>query len=495
VLYWSGGSGGGTGTYGSVKRFPAIDGNAWYASSPWTWDWNGEIAENSANIDSAWSDSENRSTGILRNSINRQNTYGLISKLNYDVSDELEVQVGIDWRTAGIEHAREVRDLLGGDYYVDFADDNAADGKKVGLGDIIAYHNETTVDWFGAFVQGKYDIQKFNLYGMGGVSTIGYTYHDHFAVDADVVEADAITTFQVKGGGVFNLDDRMSAFANAGYVQKPPILDNVIAYDGTVASSPDNEKFTSFEFGGKYRSGNVDVKLSSYNTQWVDRNLTKSVTTGQGDSGDTDIIYLKGVNQSHTGWEVETKVALHDMVDLDVALSKGKWNFDGDAKGDYQEMEYNEEGQVVGQMTTEYTYALDGLMVGDMPQTAYVGGLTLKPVKGLSIQGLYRMYADNYADWSPDSREVDGDEDRAQVWKAPDYSKLDLHLSYKLPQIAGYDLTLSGHVFNALDDVYVQDAVDNSKYNGYGDKLHLAHNAEVFLGTPRHYNIGLSVNF
>ena len=495
VLYWSGGSGGGTGTYGSVKRFPAIEGNNWWASSPWTWDWNGEIAENSANIDSAWSDSENRSTGILRNSINRQNTYGLISKLNYDVSEDLELQVGIDWRTAGIEHAREVRDLLGGDYYVDFADDNAPDGKKVGLGDIIAYHNETTVDWLGAFIQGKYDIQKFNLYGMGGISTIGYTYLDHFAVDADVVKADNITTFQVKGGGVFNLDDRMSAFVNGGYVEKPPILDNVIAYDGTVASNPDNEKFTSFEFGGKYASDLLLVKGSFYNTQWKDRNLTKSVTTGQGDSGDTDIIYLKGVNQSHTGFEIESKVALHDMVDLTLVYSKGDWFFDGDAIGDYQEMEYNEDGQVVGQMTTQYTYALDELKVGDMPQTAYVGGLTLKPIKGLSIQGLYKMYDDNYADWSPDAREGDGEEDRAQVWQAPGYSKLDLHFAYELPEVAGLDLTLTGHLFNALDDVYVQDAVDNSKYNGYGDKLHLAHNAEVFLGTPRHFNLGLTVNF
>ena len=495
VLYWSGGSGGGTGTYGSVKRFPAIEGNNWWASSPWTWDWNGEIAENSANIDSAWSDSENRSTGILRNSINRQNTYGLISKLNYDVNDDLEVQVGIDWRTAGIEHAREVRDLLGGDYYVDFADDNAPDGKKVGLGDIIAYHNETTVDWLGAFVQGKYDTEKINLYGMGGVSTIGYTYLDHFAVDADVVEADAITTFQVKGGGRYNLDDRLSAFANVGYVQKPPILDNVIAYDGTVSTDPDNEKFISNEIGGEYRSESVAIKGSYYNTQWKDRNLTKSVTTGQGDSGDTDIIYLTGVNQSHTGVEIESKVALHEMVDLDVAVSIGEWKFDGDANGDYQEMEYNEEGQVVGQTTTEYQYALDGLMVGDMPQTSYVGGLTLKPIKGLNVQGLYRWYDNHYADWSPDSREVDGDADRAQVWKAPSYGKLDLHLSYKLPEVAGLDLTLTGHVFNALDDVYVQDAVDNSKYNGYGDKLHLAHNAEVFLGTPRHYNLGLTVNF
>ncbi|BCV08230.1 MAG: hypothetical protein CM15mL4_3000 [uncultured marine virus] len=54
-------------------------------------------------------------------------------------------------RTAGIEHAREVRDLLGGDYYVDYADDFRPDGKKVWFRVIIAYHNETTVDWFVSY--------------------------------------------------------------------------------------------------------------------------------------------------------------------------------------------------------------------------------------------------------------------------------------------------------------------------------------------------------
>ena len=34
VLYWSGGSGGGTGTYGSSFRSPAVDGEKWYRSSP-----------------------------------------------------------------------------------------------------------------------------------------------------------------------------------------------------------------------------------------------------------------------------------------------------------------------------------------------------------------------------------------------------------------------------------------------------------------------------
>ena len=498
VFYWSGGSGGGTGTYGSVSRMPAVEGERWYASSPWTWDWNAEIAQNSDNIDENFSTSENRSTGILRNSINRQDTYGLISKLNYVVNPELELQFGLDWRTAGIEHAREVRDLLGGDYYVDYADDNFEEGKVVRLGDIIAYHNETTVDWIGGFAQFNYNTDKMNLYGMGGVSSIEYSYQDWFTVEQELVKADPIQTYQLKGGVMYDVNSDMNVFFNTGLVEKAPILDNVIDYSGNVASDPDNEKFLHNEFGVNYRFGKLGFNASAYVTDWQDRNLTKSVSTGQGSSGDTDIIFLRGVNQKHSGVEIETNYMVNDMLDLMFVASFGNWKFDGDAEGTYQENEYNSEGQVVGFETTEYAYALDGLYVGDMPQTAYVLGVTLKPVKGLMVQAIHKTYDKNYSDWSPGAREYDGtndDADRSQVWEAPGYSKLDLHMSYKLPQVKGLDMTLNGHIFNVLDEVFVQDAVDNSRYNSYGSKEHLAHNAEVFLGTPRYANIGLTINF
>ena len=78
---------------------------------------------------------------------------------------------------------------------------------------------------------------------------------------------------------------------------------------------------------------------------------------------------------------------------------------------------------------------------------------------------------------------------------APSYSKVDLHATYALPEVAGVHPTLFAHVFNALDAVYVQDAVDHSQYNSWGDKVHAAQNAEVFLGSPRYFNVGLSVNF
>ena len=118
-------------------------------------------------------------------------------------------------------------------------------------------------------------------------------------------------------------------------------------------------------------------------------------------------------------------------------------------------------------------------------------------MSGLSIQALFNHYAENYSDWSPDAREIeDGEADRAQVWKAPAYSRLNLHLNYDLPvDLGGTDISLFAHVFNALDAVYVQDAVDHSQYNGYGDRTHSAHNAEVFLGVPRNFNLGLKVNF
>ena len=502
ILYWSGGSGGGTGTYGSVKRFiaegAADQDAAWWSSSPWTWDWNGEIAENSANIDSAYSTTENRSTGILRNSINRQSTIGAISKLNYDLNEDIKLQLGLDWRTAGIEHAREVRDLLGGDYYVDFAADNASDGKIVRLGDKIAYSNVTTVDWLGFFGQASYSSGPISAYGMAGWSQIAYTYQDSFTVAKTVVDhGDPITATQLKAGAMYDLNENMSVFANFGLVEKPPIMDNVIYYDGTVASDPANEKFSSLEGGVNYNAGNMSVKAGYYMTSWKDRNLTKSVTTGQGSSGDTDVIFLTGVNQDHSGLELQASMQVIDMLRLDASLGMGTWKFVSDASGEYQEAEFDTLGNVTGQTSTTYEYALNDLYVGDMPQTGMSFGATLTPMPGLSVQALFNYYDKNYSDWSPGAREVDsgGEADREQVWMAPSYSKLNLHVNFDLTDMTGMPITAFAHVFNALDDVYVQDATDNSQYNSYGDKTHAAHNAEVFLGTPRYFNLGLTYSF
>ena len=504
IAYWSGGSGGGTGTYGSIVtrdasgKHDADPGGHkfYYGNSPWTRDWNETISINSSSETSYYfqkktkSKKAGESIGILRNSINRQHTWGAISKLNIDVNDALKVQLGVDWRTAGIEHAREVRDLLGGQFYVNFADKNYPNGRERGLGDIIAYHNETTVDWIGFFAQGSYTAGPLSAYGMAGTSSIKYSYQDHFTVADEIITADAISAIQVKGGVMYDVSDNISVFGNFGIVEKPPIMDNVIHYSGAVAEKTVNEQFTSFEAGLNFNSDKAALKASYYNTQWKDRNLTRNVTTGQGSSGDTDIIFLTGVNQSHSGFEVEGSYQVMDMLRLDMAAGFGDWYFDGDAKGDYQEF------TDAGVVSTSYEYGLDKLKVGDMPQSMMVLGATVTPISGLRIQGLFNWYDNNYSDWSPASREISGGTaDREQVWMAPGYSKIDLHAYYNLPMsLAGTKLQVFAHVFNLTDALFIQDAVDNSQYNAW-DKDHDADSAEVFFGTPMYFNMGLTVRF
>ena len=53
------------------------------------------------------------------------------------------------------------------------------------------------------------------------------------------------------------------------------------------------------------------------------------------------------------------------------------------------------------------------------------------------------------------------------------------------------------NIRNLFDEVYVQDATDNSRYNAvpFRANTHTANSAEVFLGMPTAYNLGLKINF
>ena len=64
-------------------------------------------------------------------------------------------------------------------------------------------------------------------------------------------------------------------------------------------------------------------------------------------------------------------------------------------------------------------------------------------------------------------------------------------------EIAGAKMQVILNVRNVLDEVYVQDALDNSRYNASPFRVnnHTANAAEVYLGMPTSYNLGLKVNF
>lgn len=478
TVYYSGGTGGGSGTAGSMK---------WNYNSPSRFvNWDATIANNMGS---------DTAKGILRNSVNNQWSVGAISKLTYQFTDNLKASVGIDWRTAEIDHYREVRDLLGGKYYYWGGNQFASGSEHLKqLGDKFDYWNTNTVDWIGGYAQAEYSADNLTVYGMAGYSTIKYSYVNHFKKNDDgakiTTESDAIGGYQVKGGASYRVGEHIAFFANAGYVSKVPIFDVVIDDgDGFLATDPENEKFLAFEAGANIGllDDDLNIKINYYNTSWKDRTNSLRVFD---ENNEENTLFLTGMEQLHSGIEAEIAYQPCNFFRGDLALSFGNWEYTKDVKGEYKI--YGEDAVI----TEQYNYYVKGLKVGDAPQTQIAASLTFMPIKPARIQLIARYNDNNYADWDPFSRT--NEDDRTQSWMAPAYTVFDLHLSYDLPVEGKADIQLFLHIFNVLDEIYVQDALDNSPYNSYkvDGKIanpHSADAAEVFLGLPRSFNGGLIV--
>lgn len=482
TVYYSGGEGGGSGTFGSM---------AWdYTLKQRVVDYDGTIAKNVANLDTL---SDGRviksSKGILRNSVNNQWTVGVLSKAFYKVSNNLNLSFGIDWRKAEAEHYREVRDLLGGDmFYFNGNDFESGLAYYKNLGDKIHYNNTNKINWLGGYGQAEYTKGRITLYGTAGYSVIKYLFTDHFTKVNGAekeIESDYVGGYQFKGGSSFRLTTDLSVYANVGYVSKVPIFDQVIDDNtGTLVADYKNETFISAEVGTNWKGmdNKLSVNANVYFTKWDNRATSKNVTNADGSEG---VVFLTGISQTHMGFEGDVAYQPARFFRLDGAVSLGNWKYNDDVSGSYV--------KDIGAGTKEaYNYYIKDLKVGDAPQTQLALSATFVPVKGLRAQLVYRWNGSYYADFDPFSR--NDNTDRAQVWQIPNFSLFDLHFAYNLPTNMA-NITVFAHVFNLLDELYVQDAVDNSSYNAYtaNGKNHSADDAEIFVGLPRTFNLGVSI--
>lgn len=510
VFYYSGGKGGGSGNlysseqvYGfnsssrSIARIGSTIGGT-YGSAI---DYNATIAANAgtSTIRGDRTKDAGHSMAILRNSVNEQNQFGFISKLDYQYSETLNLNIGVDYRTAWIEHYREVRDLLGGDYFLprsSYASDFWAGGNqtRLGLGDKVGYHTTNTVDWLGLFAQGEYKEGPITAFGVYGYSTIEYGHTDHFrratagSSDAFTLNPSGDNGHQIKGGLNYKLSENLSVYGNAGWVSKVPIFDGVIDdTTGRLINSP-NEVFTSFETGMRWESSDrkFNINANVFFTQWRDRTLTEY---GRDANDDDFIVYLRGVDTNHNGLEIEGAYQPNDWIRFDFAGTYGLYDYVSDVDADAI---YIDTGLPAIDGTKLY---LDGLKVGDSPQSQLAYAVTVFPAEGLSVKFQGRSYGRYWSEFSPESRT--DSTDRAQPWQIPSYSIFDLHVNYYLPQDLGaFKVKLFAHVFNVFDKVYVSDADDESRFESIrGATPHSAQRAAGFLGAPMTMNVGATFTF
>ena len=476
-FYYSGGEGGGSGSAGSI-----LWGDGYR-------DYDATIARNMS--DAQWKDGYGyESRGVLRGSRNNQYTYGIMSKMEKEMSDTVSMTLGLDMRTAKVEHYRQVYDLLGGDFFYNTSNPNWSEEQRHRtLGDKLYYDNTNTVDWLGGYVQANYDDGAgTNAFAMFGATTASYTAQDHFTLDNLKIEADAELGYQMKVGGSRALNDTWQLFGNVSYSAMTPSLDKLIDDVNMIKNEGfENETATWFDVGTRFKSlnGQWAGSMNYYYALWSDRAQSG---TSEDLNGVESFFSITGLSELHQGLEYSIAYQPIPVLRLDIRGHESDWRFTEDLSYTWNEIE--------GDGTSSETFDLyvKDVMISGAPQSQTVLMVTgfFNRLKA-SVEA--ESFARQYPRWGYDGAIQDlafllgeGNTFADDAYETERKTIYNLQLSYGT-EIMDRDVTFNYSIFNATDELYIGDFVD--AYDGSGDVANL----RVRMGAPKQFNFGVTINY
>ena len=478
-FYYSGGEGGGSGSAGSLL---------WKSDGSGR-DYDATIARNMS--EAQWKDGYGyESRGVLRGSRNNQSTFGIMSKMEREMSDTLSMTLGLDLRTAKVEHYRQVYDLLGGDFFYNSSNPNWSEEQRHRtLGDKLYYDNTNTVDWLGGYVQANYDDGAgTNAFAMFGATTASYSAQDHFTLDNLKIEADAELGYQMKVGGSRALNDTWQLFGNVSYSAMTPSLDKLIDDVNMIKNSEfENEKATWFDVGARFKSlnGQWAGSMNYYYALWQDRNQSG---TSEDLNGVESFFSITGLSELHQGLEYSIAYQPIPVLRIDIRGHESDWRFTDDLTYTYNEIEGDDSSA-----ETFDLYVKD-VMISGAPQTQtvlMVTGFFNRLKASLEAESSARQYPR----WGYDGAIQDlafllgeGNTFADDAYETERTTIYNLQLSYGA-EVMGKDVTFNYSVFNMTDELYIGDFVD--AYDGSGDVANL----RVRMGAPKQFNFGVTINY
>lgn len=454
-----------------------------------------------------------KSTQVVTSSVNNHMWLGAVSQFDYKLSEHWEISGGLDYRYYQGEHYTELRDLLGGNYWVNSNDKNGMTNMKV-EGDKVGwqpYHNhrDALVQWAGAFGQAEYNKGRWSTFVnlstvvngykgidyhqkreihlddttlyIGGQDVVKYDgeyYHpNHPDLEYNQTEWKWLAGFTAKAGANFNITESMNVFVNAGYLSRTPQFSNVIDNtDNEFFEEILNENIMAFESGYGYRSKRFSANVNGYITYWENKPFPFGVSVP--DPNDpTEFVRanVNGMDALHMGIEFDAVYKVLRNLSLEGMVSIGDWTWQSAEKID-----------VVGQI---FEFDAIGVHVGDAAQSTFAGAVRYEPFKGFYVKAGYTYFDRYFSDFDPFSLSVASGNGGKESWQIPSYGLLSFHTGYRF-KFENSSLVLRGNVFNALNSLYISDARNNQNGSAFD-----AGSSGVFFGQGIRVNFSLGFEF
>lgn len=425
--------------------------------------------------------SANGANAIFTMGTNSHDWYGVNSNYNRVLVDNLNLSAGVDLRYYKGFHYDEITDLLGGDYFIDNSLAWRERDQKLGVGDLVSSDNLSHILWAGAYGELEYDNDKFRAFLTVSVNSNSYKREDkgRYGIYSDqtkypmsgmVSNWRTFVPITTKAGVNYAISKNHNVYVNGGYITKPPMFNNIYV-DNTPIADPKNERIGTAEIGYNFINKDFRINVNGYYTKWMDKSVVKSIGGWNGPKA-----YIPDIDAVHKGVEVEIDYQPIRALKFSGFFTYGDWKWSNDVNFSMYDQNKNHIG--------DYNAYIDGLYVGNAPQMSAMLGVLCRPLPMTSISLNYNFYGRHFADFVPEDR-VDIN-DRAQSWRLPNYSTLDLGFSYGF-RVGPMVMQLIANVNNIFDTKYISDAQDG--------KSHSKESAMVWYGFGRTWSAGVKMSF
>jgi outer membrane receptor protein involved in Fe transport len=491
VLYASWGRGGGTTSNGGIKgNNPYSTNNSlrtadglinfdliqnWNSGQPTTLgtrtQTNGQYQNSSASGSATVTN-----TGVTQiASVNSHNWYGGVINLDKKLTENLTWDIGVEGRMYKGIHFQNLIDLFGATNYRDATNVNSVPNPayfsttyaprpsgnpfvSTDYQERINYWNDSEVNYYGAFTQLEYSKGNFTAFLQGAVSQQGYKRIDHFkyATGTPLAETDFknITGGDVKAGVNYNINEQHNVYFNTGYYSKQPFFNAVYPNNASIINDNiTNEKVKAAEVGYGFRSGIFNATFNAYYTQWDDR-FTPGTDSDQANNPGGYYTF-QGVNETHTGVELEVTARLLEKLKLNGMISIGDYKYNGNATSNRFDASNN---PFPG--GTAQTLYLDGVKVGNNAQTTMAIGAAYEILHGLNVDYNLNYSEKLYGNISPVNFASASNKGALEL---PGFATSDAGLSYKF--LFGKDkanaLNFRFNVNNLFDRTFINESFTN----------------------------------
>ena len=530
VVYASWGRGGGTGNYGASSAKKSISQfNPYLNATQNTYINFDLINSNNAALTNGAGTIAN--SYLIRSSMNNHSWFGAVSNFKYKLSENLDLNAGLDLRTYYGTHYRQVNNFLGLSTFTDKrklrGDNDLTQGSdvnqvvtqslstnpwgamlspQVDQNQKIDYDNSERISYGGVFGQLEYSKDNLSAFFQGAVSNQTHQRFDRYDYLPEFENSEKVSNigYNVKAGGSYTVGTNHSVFVNAGLYSRQAYHDNIyLNFTNEVNPLTSNEKVLGLEAGYNFKSKMFTASFNAYRTAWQDRVVSSSrvVTATTEVVGTTtlaqgDLVYKSnlGVEQVHTGLELDFVFKPFSSLDVKGFASVGNWEYNGNSITRQTDENQN--------LLLETLVDVDGGKVGDAAQSTWGLGVKYEIVKRFSIDADWRNYENLYSNVGAVKNNL----------KLPGYDLVDAGISYKM--LVGINkkdsVNFRVNINNVFDEIYLSELTSNIKvtdnisstnaalgtyqsngrvYNGIAD------GNQGFFGFGRTWNIAIRYNF